>query len=368
MLSHDQNVLKVAGPALSCALVVTMTSGAPASAVGGVAPQGVGQAVGIVMAGSKPVDIRVSSFNVQSVGVDKTVGSRRPWKQRRATVMAQILGERIDVIGLQELNPSNVFRSRLVDGSNMMFDLRNGLNRRGGRYALNSNAAANCVNSASTYRCRYRYQGASNSERILYNTRTLVQVRRGFVQYRHQSATAKGMGLAWSVLRSRANGHAFLFTSTHLDPPNRSVRVAQWKEAIAATKRLRGSLPVISVGDYNTQKFDIITRTMLPAQRNAGVGDVLNQQYRTNPSRGVRAERRINAWVNSNNRSNPDVGTYSYRGNRLKTGNSIDYIFASNSLRVKEFEVVVNLNRHTLQVRGTIPSDHNMLKATVVLR
>jgi endonuclease/exonuclease/phosphatase family metal-dependent hydrolase len=304
---------------------------------------------------------------VQSVGVDKTVGARRPWRVRRAAVMRQILAERVDVIGLQELNPSNAFRSRLVEGTNMMFDLRNGLNRRGARYRLNSNAAVDCARPASSFRCRYVYKGASGSERILYNTRTLEQVDRGFVRYRRQSSTHKGSGMAWSVLRSRKNGHRFLFTSTHLDPPSRSVRISQWRQMISAIKRLRGHMPVVSVGDFNAQKFDVMTRTMLPAMKRAGIGDVLNQQYRVNPSRGVRAERRINAWVNSSNRSSRNVADFSYPHNHAKTGNSIDYVFASNRLRVKEFKVVLNFDPRTLRVRGVLPSDHNMLRATVVL-
>jgi endonuclease/exonuclease/phosphatase family metal-dependent hydrolase len=363
MSNHGRTVRRIAAPILTCALATTMMTGADTAAR---AANGPSAAVAGAASASRAA-IRVASFNVQSVGVDKTAGARRPWKVRRATVVQQILRERVDVIGLQELNPSNAFRSRLVDGTNMMFDLRNGLNRRGARYRLNSNAAVNCARPASSHRCRFAYKGASGSERILYNTRTLKQVRRGFVRYTRQSATHKNMGMAWSVLRSRVNGHTFLFTSTHLDPPNRSIRVAQWRQMISATKRLRGSMPVISVGDFNTQKFDPITRTMLPAMKRAGVGDVLNQQYRVNPSRGVRAERRVHAWVNSNNRSSRNVASYSYPNNRSKTGNSIDYIFASNRLRVREFKVVLDFDPRTLQVRGVLPSDHNMLRATVVL-
>lgn len=361
MKIHALNVLKVAGPVLSCALVATMTSAALSSATA--APQ----ATSIVGATSGPVDVRVASFNVQSVGVDKTAGDRRPWKQRRATVMAQILGEGSDVVGLQEVNPSNTFRSRLVDGSNQMFDLRNGLNRRGGHYALNSDAAVDCLNPTTGYHCRYRNRGASHNERILYNTQTMTLMNRGFVKYSRQSVSDRNMGMAWVILRSKVNGHSMLFTSTHLDPPNRVVRVAQWKQMISNVKRLRGNLPVVSVGDFNTQKFDPIARTMLPAMKNAGVGDVLNQQYRVNPSRDVRAQVRVNGWVNSNNRQNRNVRGYSYPGDHNKTGNNIDYIFASNATVVKEFKMVIAFDPSSLQVTGTIPSDHNMLAATVVL-
>jgi endonuclease/exonuclease/phosphatase family metal-dependent hydrolase len=366
MSNQGRTLPTAVAPVLACAVAMTLSTGVGSTGTASAAGASSGSTV-VAAARAHRADIRVATFNVQSVGVDRTAGDRRPWKVRRATVMRQILRERVDVIGLQELNPSNAFRSRLVEGTNMMFDLRNGLNRRGARYRLNSNAAVNCARPASRHRCRFAYKGASGSERILYNTRTLRQVRRGFVRYDRQSSTHKNMGMAWSVLRSRVNGHRFLFTSTHLDPGNPRVRVAQWWQMISAVKRLRGSMPVVSVGDYNTQKFDPITKKMLPAMKRAGVGDVLNQHYRVNPSRGVRAERRINAWINSNNRSSRNVASYSYHRNRAKTGNSIDYIFASNRLRVKEFEVVLNFHPRTLRVRGVLPSDHNMLRATIVL-
>lgn len=361
-----KTVVQLAGSALTCALVVTMTSESPSSAVTPTSTAVTARAA-VAPRAAPGVDVHVAGFNVQSVGVDKRDGNRLPWRQRRSTVISQILREHTDVIGAQEVNPSNVFRNRLVDGTNQMFDLRNGLNRRGGHFALNSNAAANCLNPASTYHCKPRNRAASNSERILYNTSTMLLMHRGFVKYTRQSASAKGMGMAWVMLRSRRNGHLFLFTSTHLDPPDRTVRVAQWHELIAEVNRLKGSLPVINVGDYNTQKFDVITQAMLPAMKSAGYGDVLNQSYATNPVVDPRAQTTVNGWVNSLNRYNRDVSTYSYPHNHAKTGNSIDWIFATNALPVKEFEMVSDFDPSTLQVSGTMPSDHNMISATITL-
>src|SRR4051794_25335269 len=50
--------------------------------------------------------LRVGSFNIQSVSLDATVGNQRPWKTRRPGVIADILGEKLDVVGIQEANPS----------------------------------------------------------------------------------------------------------------------------------------------------------------------------------------------------------------------------------------------------------------------
>jgi hypothetical protein len=101
--------------------------------------------------------------------------------------------------------------------------------------------------------------------------------------------------------------------------------------------------------------------------KDAGYGDVLNQQYATALTPEPRAEHTINGWINSLGRFDRDVKNYSYYGNHAKTGNSIDWIFASNELPVKEFKMVLDFDPTTLQVNGVIPSDHNMERATITL-
>jgi endonuclease/exonuclease/phosphatase family metal-dependent hydrolase len=313
------------------------------------------------------VDIRVGSFNIQSVGLDRTYGEQRPWRLRRSTVVSEILGERVDVIGVQEAAFSLAFGPRLVNGATQYLDLRNGLNSAGGSYQLTNKRAVNCVRPYVSYRCVPKDQDASASERILYNTRTLTLVRRNSLKYTYQSASEPRMYLAWAVLRSKATGKEFLFTTTHLDPSSRRIRQAQWQQMISTLTHIRGSLPVVSVGDFNAQKFDPMTATMLPAMRQAGIGDVLNQQYRVNPSRNVRAETRINGWLNTANHLSRNVATFAYEDRHDKTGNGIDYVFASNSLRVKEYKVVCRFDPRTLRVIGTLPSVHNMFRATITL-
>ena len=316
---------------------------------------------------STPATLRFGSFNVLSVGLDRWQGEQRPWKVRRATVIQQILAEQVHVLGVQETNPSTSFAPRLVDGRNQYLDLRNGLNRAGGHYALANAAGYNCVNPDTKYNCRYRARGATQSERILYDTRKVTMLYANGMQYSRQGAGHTGLYLAWAWFRSNTNGHKFLFTTTHLDPAHPDIRRAQWKQAIAKVKSIRGGYPVVSVGDYNTQKYDPMTKEMLPAMKTAGFGDVLNQQYATNPASGVRAERRVNAWVNTNNRLSRNVPDYAYEDRRDKIGNGIDWIFASNSLRVPEYKVVLNYDPRTLLVTGTMPSDHNMVRATIAI-
>jgi endonuclease/exonuclease/phosphatase family metal-dependent hydrolase len=322
-----------------------------------------------VVTSTGPSDVRVGSFNAVTASGDRTEGSRLPWADRRAPIVSDILGEKVDVIGVQEVNQSYTLASRMVSGANQFLDLKNGLNEAGGTYAITNENSYNCENSTTSYKCVYRYRGASGGDRIYYNTSTLTRISQGAYAYPTQNVNTPTVtyALAYAVFQVKATGARFLFTTTHLDPPDRTVRVAQWHELITKVNQLKGSLPVVNVGDYNTQKFDTICETMLPAMKAAGYGDVLNQSYATNPVAHPRARTSINGWINSNNRWNRDTTTYSYPYNHTKTGNSIDWIFASNALPVKEFKMVLDYDPVTLQVRGTMPSDHNMVRATLTL-
>jgi endonuclease/exonuclease/phosphatase family metal-dependent hydrolase len=316
-----------------------------------------------------PGDIRVGSFNVMTATGDRTEGNRLPWAQRRAAVVRQILGEQVDVVGVQEVTQTNSIPNRMVSGANQFLDLRDGLNSAGGTFALTNENSYNCVNPKTSRGCRYEYRGASGGDRIYYDTSKLTMLSAGSYAYPTQNPATPSVtyALAYAYFSVKATGARFLFTSTHLDPPSRSVRVAQWHELIAEVNQLKGSLPVVDVGDYNTQKMDEIAQTMLPAMKDAGYGDVLNQSYGQNKVADPRARATVNGWVNSLNRYNRDVRTYSYFNNHDRTGNSIDWIFASNSLPVQEVKVVSDFDPATLQVQGVMPSDHNMMRATLTL-
>ena len=144
---------KVLVPVAACAVVATLVPTTPAVSA---SPQ-------LTPAGSSSVNLRFGSFNVQSVGRDKTSGNERPWKVRRSVVIRQILGESVDVLGVQEVNPSSAFAPRLVDGKNQFLDLRNGLNKAGGHFALANANAYNCVNPDTTYKCHVKSRGASTA-------------------------------------------------------------------------------------------------------------------------------------------------------------------------------------------------------------
>ena len=313
-------------------------------------------------------DVRFGSFNLSSVSFDNAAaGDHRPWLKRRPVVVSQILGQKLDVLGVQEANQSKIYARSVNLGINQYTDLRNALNVAGGHYALTNEHAYNCVKPASTYKCVYRNQGASQDNRILYNTATVTMLSQGSVKYRTQTAGKNARYFEWAKFKVKATGKRFFFSNTHLDPYSAATRRGEWDEVIANTNRLHGSLPVISVGDYNTSKFAGYAARYLPKMKRAGYGDVLNQQYAQTVVKTPRAERVTRGWINSYNAFRRDVRHYSYASARHKVGNGIDWIFATNSLRVKEWSVVTNVDLTTLRVQGVLPSDHNLVRATLVL-
>lgn len=314
-----------------------------------------------------PVDVRVATYNVRSVSLDRTSGEERPWRERRAGVIANIIGENVDVIGVQEVNPSKAFKSQLVAGKNQYQDLLAGLNAAGGAFKLTNKYAFNCKKPSTNYKCKKRNRGASHAERILYNTRTLALVQQGKLKYRHQDGAKSPNYLAWAVLRTLAGGQEFLFATTHLAPRNESVRDAQWGELIKRVNKIKGSRPVVVTGDFNTHKHSPLAAKYLPAMQAAGYGDTLGQHYREHTLTSPRAQSTVNAWMNTANKFNRDVRAWSFWFKQEKPGNNIDWIFASNHLPVREYKVVASYDPSTWLLNGVIPSDHNMVRATLTL-
>jgi endonuclease/exonuclease/phosphatase family metal-dependent hydrolase len=269
----------------------------------------------------------------------------RPWRERRPALLANILGENLDVLGLQEANHGTSFQSRLVSGTTQFDDILRGLRAGGQNYAITNPHSANCVNASTTYNCVYQNRGVAGSDRIMYNASRISMISQGGYTFPTQYAGGSPRNMAYAVLQVKRTGDRFLFVTAHLESRSESVRYAQWRQLITRVSQLKGALPVVTVGDFN----------------------VLNQEYAVNPGRGVRAQHLVNGWINSANHLSRDVASFGYEDARTKTGNNIDYVFATNSLLVKEWEMVVNYDPATLQVRGVIPSDHNMIRATVTL-
>lgn len=296
------------------------------------------------------VDLHVASFNLSGSNTDAgATGEHEAWSKRMPKAVSQILGEQTDVLGVQEA---------YWGGTTTQYDqLVAALNTAGGQYAVTDGG-----------------RSVSAGTRIIYNAATVSLLDHGTYTYDAQASGKQTRYLTWATFEERSNGKRVFFADTHLDPYSASnttsstVKVREWRELIAMIPKLNvNKLPVVTVGDFNTSKWWAETKETLPAMKAAGFGDIMNQQYQTNPPTGVRAETVVTGWINSFNGYRRDVSKYAYTTRHDKVGNGVDWIFATNSLRVKQWKVVIDFNPTTLQVNGVIPSDHNMISAIIVL-
>ena len=295
------------------------------------------------------IDLRIGTFNLSGANNDgKASGDHQIWSERKPVVVSQIVEENSDVVGLQEAYQSTGNSSGSV---NQYTDLRNGLNAAGKPFELTD-----------------PNKDASRATRIIYNTSTLQLNSQGSFKYANQVSGSTDRFLVWATFTQKSTGKMFFFANTHLSPNSSTVKKKEWQELIPKIRELNtASLPVLSVGDFNTSKFGAEAEEMLPAMKAAGFGDVMNQEYKVNPPRSPRAEVVVDGWINSFNDYRRSIVDYSYTTRHDKVGNGVDWIFATNALRVKQWKVVIDFDPATLKITGVIPSDHNMISSIVTL-
>jgi hypothetical protein len=299
---------------------------------------------------SSTTPLRVGTFNVHTVRSFGSHADDRPWKHRRRAVISAILRHRLDVVGIQEASQNPGYRGLLVDGANQYLDIRNGLNKAGGHYALTN-----------------VQPGSSRTTRILFDRRKLSKVRAGSYRFPSQSGGANDTRyLVWAVFRHRGSGKRFFFGNTHLANGSTDLQRAQWQQLIDRTRSLASGLPVVVVGDFQRSKTREPAATMMRSMAKAGFADALGQRPLTPVLGRPRARRVQNAWINSVNHYSRNVASFSNENRRDTAGNSADWIFAANRWGVHSYEVVVR--RKGLRVVGTIPSDHNLVRATLLMR
>ena len=296
--------------------------------------------------------IRVGSYNIRNVRHDLALfPGESPWRERRPAVIADILGERVAVLGLQEASQNMNYRSSLVSGSTQYLDLLHGLNAQGGTFALTDDRVE-----------------STRDSRIIYDTRRVTMLRHGHYEYRAQSGGLNDQRyLVWAAFQEKTSGKRFFFANTRLVNKSSRLQRAQWQELIDRVNLLRGDLPVIVVGDFQRSKFKHPAAQMMTEMRQAGFGDVVGQRPEDPRLENPRARRLRRAWVNTMNGFRRDVSDWSYDTDRSKIGNNIDWIFASNELPVRTWKVVADIDAKALRLEGVIPSDHNMVRATIGL-
>ena len=300
---------------------------------------------------SNQAPLRVASFNVKC----ETCGGVS-WSSRRGAVVSAVRSQDPDVIGIQEASQGWLSGARISQFEDLA-------NRLGASYTLANAKRNNCVKHWTPSGCRYRDQGASQGTRIIYNSARLELLAQGSRRLLEASSGANDRYVAWAILRQRSTGKRFFFADTHLEPnasfAARNKQTRQVLATIAAHNPDR--LPTVVVGDFNSHKWTKPSNGPYDIMRSAGFVDPLGNTYRSTTRAAVGAvERRINTRFSSYNDYQRQAPRFGYTN-----GTYLDYIFTT-PMRVSEWETVVRVDSRGRFV-GVIPSDHNMIRATVWL-
>jgi len=285
------------------------------------------------------VPLVVSSFNIKCASCRQ--GKEASWAKRKPAVVETILSQKPDVIGLQEASQGRLPGRRVAQYQ----DLVNGL---GAPYAVTINHDIG--------------GGAGVDNRIVYNTNTIEVVKTGVTPLPKGGKTRRY--LAWAVLRHKLTGRVFVFGDTHLEPgkSKKAVRVRQTSTVLSTMKKLAPEgTPAIVVGDFNMFKWMSGGYKPYEMMQNAGFLDPLGNAYRSHsaaPSAFV--ENRVRTNYSTYNDYKRNAPRFSY-----DNGTQLDFIFVTK-MRVSEWETVVKVDSSGRFI-GTIPSDHNMVRATVWL-
>ncbi len=319
-------------------------------------------------AASRP--LRVGSYNIRCSNCFAGEPNELTWQGRRNAVASTIKGADLDVVGLQEAG-----QAWLKDAAGKSVDqsqFEDLLARLGGSWRLTNTKRNNCVKDTTPTKCVYADKGASKGTRIAYDASKLELLSAGSKRLSYDKAESSERFVAWAVLRQRSTGHKFFFADAHLEPaadPAGSrlfydLRRRQAADVVATVKaRNTGRLPVIVVGDFNSHKWTVPGNGPYDVFGKAGLVDPLGNTYEsTKTATGATVGRRVRTTLNSFNgfaRVAPNHPSW-------VNGTYIDYIMTSR-LPVAEWETVARLDSAGRFV-GVIPSDHNLIRATVSLR
>lgn len=289
-----------------------------------------------------PVNVVVGNFNIK----DPDSNSATAWDSRRPYIAKDIQAGYLDVLGTQEAYEEDEQQ-----------DLLDSVNDTGTRDYKMTPEPSSTDSDADAW-----------DNRILYRDPTVELVLPAVVyRYKNQDPETtdpdKYRKLVYATFKK--NGKSFVFVTTHLAPGNDGVAYRQWTELLwmVRYKVNPSKYPVIIAGDFNSTKFGYEACKMLKPMLAAGYGDVLGQQCQTYTTYGQRAVKKYYANVNSFNSLNRRIADYSVSAGRI--GNNVDWIFASNNLKVPQWHT------HVTQSGGyltwPIRSDHFMVSAIVTL-
>lgn len=319
---------------------------------------------------SVPSTLRVASYNVKCANCYSAVANEGTWYQRRQAVVDTILGQKPDVIGIQEASQAWLKANDGVGSPISLSQFEDLANRLGAPYKLANSHRNNCERSTTPTKCVYKDQGASQGTKIIYNSAALSLVEQGSQRLAEVNPSDNDRYVAWAILEQKSSGKRFFFADTHLDhlddvPGSTdyyNIRITQTRQIIALVASKAKDLPAYVVGDFNSNKWTSPSNGPYDVMRAAGFVDPLGNTYRsTTTTSGATVEARIRTNFASYNGYNRKAPSVSY-----VNASYIDYIWTSKNIEVPEWETVVNIDAAGNFI-GTIPSDHNMIRATTTL-
>jgi endonuclease/exonuclease/phosphatase family metal-dependent hydrolase len=310
--------------------------------------------------GSAP--LRVASYNIRNANSYEGLKNEKRWEDRRGAVVDTILGQDLDVLAIQEATQGLLHDDESEPKSiNQYDDL---LARLGGTWAITNATRYNCVKDTSPNHCTYADKGASEGQRILYDAARVEVVAQGSKLL----PVPKGKGdnyMTWAELRQLSTGKRFVFSNLHTVGTDKDYKIKN-KQAAVALAELKAhnpdGLPMIAVGDWNSTRFEKPSNGPYEVYVKAGFVDPLGGVYKTHKPKHATVEHKVHTWLNSSN------GGWARKAPGHKSwglGSYIDYILTTR-MRVSEWETVARLDKKG-NIVGTIPSDHQMIRATVWL-
>jgi endonuclease/exonuclease/phosphatase family metal-dependent hydrolase len=299
-----------------------------------------------------PVDpqakrLRVATFNIRNA---HKPGTGQSWSVRRTAVADTITGKNLDVVGLQEAEHATV-----ASGVAQYRDL---LNLLGSHWRITSTG-----NTAGT--------------RIIYNSQNVSLVSQGATKLTGDDKPKRFV--VWAIFKQKSSGRKFFLANTHLvqgvegavkssgtcakgATKYYTMRKKQAGQVVAAIRSHSARLPVVLTGDMNSHKFHCPNNGPYRVYRAAGLVDPIGNPDRSKVPVGAATEVRIHTEFDSSNHYQAAPKRHGWIN-----GSNVDYIWVSPSVTTLAYETVVKINDATGRFVGPTPSDHNMIRATILI-
>lgn len=348
-----------------------------------------GRLVAPAAAGS--ANLVVATFNVRNANWSSqrpTNSREKSWDQRRPVVVSQILGEGVDVLGVQETTAADVTANGpqyldLLAALGEPYAITSESRYDGGEYCytdyvedVDGNYVQNPDGSYVEQQiCEWEPE-ASGDVRIVYKKSRLVldapRTDQGVLKLDDRdNRNGSARFMAWARFRDLVTGKRFIFATGHVEPgmtkPTIALRRSQAQLIVAELNRLNPeNLPIIWGSDLASSKLSPSGNTAYDVFRSAGFTDPLGNSYKVKKKNKLTyAKKLVNAqyFTLNNFKAQPD------KNKRYKLGAHLDYILIKTpgkKATVAQWKQVLYLDKLG-KFSGVIPSDHNLVAVTLAL-